>query len=153
LIFSGGYGKANRDEQASEEAQEEFAKLLVVIAAVLLFIVSAALSVNEARYAIWGQTVRTQDFKRTDVMRSRNMRKVAVVRYTFLDGTKTRTEEDEVDIDFPFPAANAVDVQYIPGTDSSRLLGHRRVWPLWILGGSILVIAWQACRFWRFYKS
>lgn len=153
MIFSSGYGGANRDEEASDEFQHEFIRFLVLAAAVLLLIASAVLSVNEARYALWGQTVRAQDFKRHTVMRSRNTRQVVVVRYTFTDGGAARTEEDEVGPDFHFPMANAVDVQYIPGTDSSRLLGHHRRWPLYVLGGSVLLLAWQAWRFWRFYRS
>jgi hypothetical protein len=153
-IFGGGYGGANRDEETSDEFQNEFGKLLLLVVAVGLFVVSVFLSVNEVRYLLWGTTVQTTQFSRQLTSSGgRASRQVMLVKYTFDDGGRVRKESDEVGLDFPFPPVNAVIVEYIPGTDSSRVHGHHQRWSFYVLGASVLLVGWQAWRFWKFYKS
>jgi hypothetical protein len=153
-IFGGGYGGANRDEEPSEEFRNEAAKFMLLLAAVGLFVVSVFLSVNEVRYLLWGTTVQTTQFSRQLTSSGgRASRQVMLVKYTFEDGGRVRKESDEVGLDFPFPPANAVMVEYIPGSESSRVHGHHQRWSFYVLGASVLLVGWQVWKFWKFYKS
>jgi hypothetical protein len=138
------------------DADHEFAKFKLLLFGIGLFVVSTFMSCSEIRYSVWGKTVDTPTYTKQQVRvyrrRSPDTTEI-LVKYQFDDNGKLRKEEDQVSLDYTFASPNTVRVQYIPGSDSSRLERSMQWWWLAIFGGSIGVMGFGAFKFWRFYKS
>lgn len=136
------------------DMNHELAKFQLLLLGLVLFIVSTFMSCNEMRYAMWGTSVDTMTFSKQEVSTGRRrLSRKLLVKYTFDDAGKVRKEEDEVPLDLPFPAANMIAVEYIPGSESSRVLGHHQKWWLLVFAGSLGLMGFGAYKFWKFYKS
>ena len=126
-----------------------------LLAGIVIFIIATVQSCNETRYKIWGTTVQATSFTKREVEHHsrRGYYVDLLVQYQFDDAGKVRKEEDSVSLDFAFPHPNAVTIQYIPGTEDSRISGHDQAWWIWVFLGSIGLLVWQCVKFWKFYKS
>jgi hypothetical protein len=62
--------------------------------------------------------------------------------------TELRRESDRVSTDWERPAGKKLAVQYLPGTDDSRLAGHANVVAVVIFFASFAVVAFFVGRLW-----
>src|SRR3954454_13361875 len=93
----------------------------------LMFLVSTFFAYKELKYWLRGKTIRADliDVRET-TSSGRRRRPMLVVEYGFTEpgATTRRRETDRVSTDWEQPADKSVTVQYLPGTDNSRLAGH-----------------------------
>lgn len=116
-----------------------------------LFFVSMVMSCQELRYMVSGKVVDAGGSPRVETWVDKYGTKTQhqVISYQFQDGEATRGQTLEVPLNWTNPSpGNSLKVQYIPGSDTSRLLGQsNRVWvwvffvslALSIFGGWIMV--------------
>jgi len=153
MIYVRAGGSSGPGGSIDENARGEFAKFQLLLFGVIAFIVSIFTSCNETRYVIWGKTVDTAVFSKQSFSGGRGQQPYLEVKYQFDDAGKARKEVDEVDPDFTFTSPVVVTIEYIPGTESSRVDGHHQKWWFGVLLASVALMAAGAVKFWRFYKS
>ena len=106
-----------------------------------LFVASAAVSIGELRYAIWGKPT-TADFRNTVTHTNKCGEPIQTsVHYVFKDdGGQKRRNHDSVALDWKPPADGKLRIEYVSGNfASSRLAGNRNFAMLWIFAGSMTV--------------
>jgi hypothetical protein len=133
----------------------------------VLFVLSTVFSIQELRYLAFGRTI---DAKLGAIRQIEHRGRYGTtsynlgVSYEYDDEVLAknprwasqahRRDEDEIPTDWrPLPSGQTVRVQFIPGTESSRLEGHHQL--VWVgVFGVFLAIGLGWCLwFWRFYKS
>jgi hypothetical protein len=136
------------------ELEAKRAKLALVVG--VLFLVSLIGSCTELRYAVFGTDVDAQvTVAKQGVEPGRRGRghPVLMVEYQFTDNGTVRKEQDIVPRDWPAVAGQSTPVQYISGTDMSRLKGHKNMVFVYLFLASLIGVAFVGIRFWKFYKS
>jgi hypothetical protein len=106
-----------------------------------VFIASAAVSIVELRYAVWGKAT-TADFRNTVTDTDRYGNPIQTcVNYVFKDDTgQKRRNHDHVALDWKPPANGKLRIEYVSGDfANSRLAGNRNVAMLWIFAGGMTV--------------
>ena len=115
----------------------------LVVALLLLLAISTVKSCDEIRYAISGTIVKPI---RATISEDRPPR----VEYEFMDGPQRRVESDR-----PLfgSVAEPVMIEYIPGSETSRIARGREWWWIILPGALLVAIAYHSWRFWKLYKS
>lgn len=120
-----------------DEEERELERLKWTGVAACLFLISAYFSISELRYGIWGRTIQGNIVRTSKDVDHERM----TVRYTFSEpGGKERNETDDVSVDWELPSTGPVDVQYIPGTTTSRIHGNSHTWWVYVFLGSLLIL-------------
>jgi hypothetical protein len=124
----------------------ERAGCLAIVAASVLFLVSAYYSWHELRYLFQGETVVARvarTYETIDVGRRGRRIKRRAVEYAFADSAsgEERKERDLVALNWQV-SGETILVQYIPGgKGQSRLSGHRNTFSVVIFISSLILIA------------
>lgn len=118
------------------DMDDEMRRLKWMLAAGVLFLVSAYFSWRELKYVMFGtQTDATlvRVYETTEPGRRGRLREILAVEYQFKEsGGTVRKETDTLQIDTDRPTGPTVRVQYLDGSvGRSRLSGNtRRIWLL-----------------------
>lgn len=127
-----------------DQETKNFKRMLFVI---LTFLVSAFFAYRELKYTLWGQTIDAQIVRTYQTTPTgRRGRPMLVVEYSFQDAGQTRREGDRVSLDTPLASDTSVPIQYLPGTDLSRLAGNRNLVSVWIFLGTLALLAFFLIR-------
>ena len=157
LRGSGGGGRGGFERHRDRlDINHELRRAKLALGVGVLFIVSLVGSCTELRYALFSTTVDAQvTMAKPTLQGGRRGRSssVLLVEYQFTDNGTVRKEQDIVDPDWPAQAGATTPVQYISGTDVSRLAGHSNMLFVYLFGASLVGLAVVGFRFWRFYKS
>jgi hypothetical protein len=117
----------------------------------LLFLVSSFFAWKELKYVVWGKVVDADLISTRQVTTTtrRGEQVWLVVEYSFKESSGAeRREKDRVSTDWSLPRGQTVPVQYLAGTDDSRLVGHRNFVAVIIFVVSFAVTAFFVGRLW-----
>jgi hypothetical protein len=109
--------------------QQKFKIVLVVL---LVFLVSMIKSCNEMRYWISGKTTIAQASTRVDQeIRHGETFPQRVLAYNYDDAGKSCSNYVNVPMDWPGKGQSTVKIQYIPGSELSRISGQSNM--VWVI--------------------
>jgi len=133
------------------DLEQETRQFKILLFFGLLFFVSTFFAYKELKYWLRGKTIQADliDVRET-TSADRRHRPMLVVEYGFTapGATTHRRETDRVSTDWEPPGNKTVIVQYLPGTDDSRLAGHANVVAVVIFFASFAVTAFFVGRLW-----
>ena len=136
----------------------EMFQMRAMLGIAILFFVSLFFAFGEMRYYVFGKTVDAEIVQVQRLLEPRrrgsSIPKLSV-EYQFMDPDgRKRKETDMVPEEWGISRADGVvAVQYIPGTESSRLVGHTNTFWVYVFLVFLGLMGFAGWRFWKFYKS
>ena len=103
-------------------------KMKFVLTIIALVLISLFMSCQELHYMVSGKTADATMNSRVENFENRMRR---VVGYNYMDRGEARQKFVEVPMDWPGVGQPTVKVQYIPGSDTSRLYGQTNM--VWVI--------------------
>lgn len=128
------------------DSDEELRNLKRMATAGILFLMSAYFSWTELKYVVSGKVTEADLVnvaRQTRRGKYGSTKEYLSFEYQFNDAGNTRRESDEVSTDTQQPSNGKVSVQYLPGTTSSRLEGHRQTFYVVLFFISIGWAGWE----------
>ena len=133
------------------DIEDETKQFKAILCFGILFLVSAFFAWKEVKYLLWGKVVEADLISTREVttLTRRGEEVWLVVEYSFKEtGGTQRREKDRVHTDWSLPGGKKVPVQYLAGTDNSRLVGHRNYVAVFIFVVSFALTAFFVGRLW-----
>jgi len=126
-----------------------------VVALIAIIIACVYFSAKELRYMIWGRTVDATVISAIEERVTKTQGGISfpqlTVAYAFQDGGQAREEVDAVTPDWPITkTTKVVAVEYIPGTELSRLKGNDHKGWLWGSGVMLVLGCMVGGAWWKF---